>query len=157
MWKSTLNKPFSPQVLLGHGICAGIETLTKTVCYRTWKWCLLWGLWGSLVCSNPRYTSTDQKEPEPLARQGSRVLDPAVTGPSELFWNRCCVLFTSYPKIEWRAFWGPWDHLPSLCPRWPGAGDQKGLESGGFLLPCCWHRPVTIGLEQVLCSSHQWS
>jgi hypothetical protein len=31
MWKSKLNKPFPPQVLLGHDVCAGIETLTKTV------------------------------------------------------------------------------------------------------------------------------
>jgi hypothetical protein len=30
MWKSKLNKPFPPQVLLGHDVCAGIETLTKT-------------------------------------------------------------------------------------------------------------------------------
>jgi hypothetical protein len=25
-----LNKPFPPQLLLGHDVCAGIETLTKT-------------------------------------------------------------------------------------------------------------------------------
>jgi hypothetical protein len=31
MWKYKLNKPFPPQVLLGHDVCAGIETLTKTV------------------------------------------------------------------------------------------------------------------------------
>jgi hypothetical protein len=31
MWKSKLNKPFPPQVLLGHDVCAGIETLIKTV------------------------------------------------------------------------------------------------------------------------------
>jgi hypothetical protein len=30
MWKSKLNKPFPPQVLLGHDACAEIETLTKT-------------------------------------------------------------------------------------------------------------------------------
>jgi hypothetical protein len=27
----------------------------------------------------------------------------------------------------------------------------------GFLHPCCWHRPVMNGLEQLLCSTHQWS
>jgi hypothetical protein len=29
MWKCKLNKPFLPQLLLGHDVCAGIETLTK--------------------------------------------------------------------------------------------------------------------------------
>jgi hypothetical protein len=28
---SKLNKPFPPQVLFGHDVCAGIETLTKTL------------------------------------------------------------------------------------------------------------------------------
>jgi hypothetical protein len=37
--------------------------------------------------------------PEQLARQGYSVLAPAVTGPSELNWNRCCVQLTSDPKI----------------------------------------------------------
>jgi hypothetical protein len=31
MWKCKLNKPFPPQLLLGHDVCVGIETLTKTV------------------------------------------------------------------------------------------------------------------------------
>jgi hypothetical protein len=31
MWKCKLNKPFPPQLLLGHDVCAGIETLTKTL------------------------------------------------------------------------------------------------------------------------------
>jgi hypothetical protein len=31
MWKCKLNKPFPPQLLLGHDVCAGIETLTKTI------------------------------------------------------------------------------------------------------------------------------
>ena len=30
VWKLKLNKPFPPNLLLGHDICAGIETLTKT-------------------------------------------------------------------------------------------------------------------------------
>jgi hypothetical protein len=30
MWESKLNKPFPPQVLLGHDVCAGIKTLIKT-------------------------------------------------------------------------------------------------------------------------------
>jgi hypothetical protein len=30
MWKGKLNKPFPPQVLHGHDVCAEIETLTKT-------------------------------------------------------------------------------------------------------------------------------
>ena len=28
--KCKLNKPFPPQLLLGHNVCTGIETLTKT-------------------------------------------------------------------------------------------------------------------------------
>jgi hypothetical protein len=28
---------FLPNLLLGHDVCAGIETLTKTVCYATQK------------------------------------------------------------------------------------------------------------------------
>jgi hypothetical protein len=32
IWKCKLNKPFPPQVLLGHDICAGIETLR----HRPW-------------------------------------------------------------------------------------------------------------------------
>jgi hypothetical protein len=31
MWKCKLNKPFPPQLLLGHDVPAGIETLTKTL------------------------------------------------------------------------------------------------------------------------------
>jgi hypothetical protein len=41
MWKCKLNKPFPPQVLLGHDVCAGIETLTKTAGKRSdicWKY-----------------------------------------------------------------------------------------------------------------------
>jgi hypothetical protein len=34
MWKCKLNKPFPPQLLLGHDVCAGIETLTKTILKR---------------------------------------------------------------------------------------------------------------------------
>jgi hypothetical protein len=34
MWKSKLNKPFPPQLLLGHDVCAGIESLTKTIPLR---------------------------------------------------------------------------------------------------------------------------
>jgi hypothetical protein len=30
MWKCKLNKPFPLILLLGHDVCAGIETLTKT-------------------------------------------------------------------------------------------------------------------------------
>ena len=30
MWKYKLNKPSPPNLLLGHDVCAGIETLTKT-------------------------------------------------------------------------------------------------------------------------------
>jgi hypothetical protein len=30
MWKCKPNKHFSPQLLLGYDVCAGIETLTKT-------------------------------------------------------------------------------------------------------------------------------
>jgi hypothetical protein len=33
MWKCKLNKPFPPQLLLGHDVCAGIETLNKTYIY----------------------------------------------------------------------------------------------------------------------------
>jgi hypothetical protein len=29
VWKCKLNKPFPPQLLLGHDVCAGIETLTN--------------------------------------------------------------------------------------------------------------------------------
>jgi hypothetical protein len=98
-------------------------------CYSAWKWCLLWGLWGSLVCLKPKYTSTDQKEPESLLRQGFLVLAPTVTGPSQLFWNRCCVPLTSDPTISWRALWGPWGNPVSSCPRWPGSdADWKRLE-----------------------------
>ena len=80
--------------------------LRSWACYSAWKWCLLWGPWSCLVCSKPRYTSTDQKEPEPLVRQGSHVLAPVVTGLSQLVWNRCCVPLTSDPKIVWRVLWG---------------------------------------------------
>jgi hypothetical protein len=31
MWKCKLNKPFPPNLLLGHDVCAGIETLTKSI------------------------------------------------------------------------------------------------------------------------------
>jgi hypothetical protein len=76
-------------------------------CFSSWKWCLLLGPWGYLVCSKPRCTSTDQKEPELLVRQDSCVLAPAVTVPSQFVWNRCCVPLTSDPKIMCRVLWGP--------------------------------------------------
>jgi hypothetical protein len=66
---------------------------------HVWKWCLLWGPWGCLLCFKPRYTSTDQKEPKLLVSQASCVLAPVVTGLSRLVRNRCCVLLTSYPKF----------------------------------------------------------
>ena len=34
MWKCKLNKPFPPQLLLGHDVCAGIETLRQVVRVR---------------------------------------------------------------------------------------------------------------------------
>ena len=34
--KYKLNKPFPSQLLLGHDVCAGIETLTKTNWYQKW-------------------------------------------------------------------------------------------------------------------------
>jgi hypothetical protein len=34
MWKSKLNKPFPPQLLLGHDVCVGIDTLTKTISHQ---------------------------------------------------------------------------------------------------------------------------
>jgi hypothetical protein len=46
MWKCKLNKPFPPQLLLGHDVCVRIETLTKTstvfiaalfIIARSWK------------------------------------------------------------------------------------------------------------------------
>jgi hypothetical protein len=74
------------------------QIIRSWVCSSSWKWFLFWGPWGCLVCSKPRYTSTDQKESELLVRQGSRVFAPAFTGPSRLVWNRC-VLLTSDPKI----------------------------------------------------------
>ena len=75
------------------------EILRSWVCYSSWKWCVFWGLWGCLVCSKPRYTSTNQKEPKLLIRQGSCSFAPAVTGLSRLFWDRCCIPLTSDPKI----------------------------------------------------------
>jgi hypothetical protein len=36
MWKYKLNKPSPPNLLLGHDVCAEIETLTKTVS-KTYK------------------------------------------------------------------------------------------------------------------------
>ena len=73
--------------------------LRSWACYRAWNWCLLWGPWGCQLCLKPRYTSTNQEEPETLVRQGSRVFALAVTGLSQLVWNRCCVPLTSDPKI----------------------------------------------------------
>jgi hypothetical protein len=91
-----------------------------------------------LVCSKPRCNSTYQKEPEPLVRQGSLVLAPAVTGPSQLVWNRCCVPLTSDPKILYmlghlqhgESSGDRGNHPLSSCPRWPRAGaDLKELNT----------------------------
>ena len=90
--------------------------LRSWACYSSWKWYLLWGPWGCLVLLKPRYTSTDKKEPEPLVRQGTCVPAPAVTGPSQLVWNRCCVPLTSDPKFVWRVLWRSWDCPSSSCP-----------------------------------------
>ena len=73
--------------------------LRSCASHSAWNWCLLWGSWGCPLYSKLRYTSTDQKEPEPLVRQGSYVLASAGTGLSWLVWNRCCVPLTSDPKI----------------------------------------------------------
>jgi hypothetical protein len=49
-------------------------------------------------------------------------------GPQWLERNRSCVLHTAGTKIVWRVLWRPWGCLPTLCPRWPGAGaNRKGL------------------------------
>ena len=74
------------------------EILRSWACYSAWKWCFLWGPWDFLVCSKPRYISTNQEEPKLLVRQGSCVLAPAVTDPSRLVWDRC-VQLTSNAKI----------------------------------------------------------
>jgi hypothetical protein len=95
-------------------------------CFSAWKWCFLWGPCGCLVCLKPKCTSTGQKEPELLVRQVSHVLAPAVTSPTWLVWNRCCVPLTSDSKIM-RVLWGPWDFPPSSSPRWPEAGALSTL------------------------------
>jgi hypothetical protein len=110
--------------------------LRSWVCYSTWKWCPLWGPWSCLVCLKPRWTRTDQKEPEPLVRKVFGVLVPAVTGLSQLDWN-WRVPLTSDPKITWRVLWGLWGCLPIPCPRWPSASaDRKGLVSLVRLVFC---------------------
>jgi hypothetical protein len=39
MWKCKLNKLFPPQLLLGHDVCAGLETLAKTMCSPIMTFC----------------------------------------------------------------------------------------------------------------------
>ena len=91
-------------------------------------WRVHWGLWDSPLCLSPRLhgAGTDQKGLEPLVRQVFCVF-AAGTSLSQLVWNRCCVPLTSDPKIMWRVLWGPWDHSPSLHPRWPRAGTDGKL------------------------------
>jgi hypothetical protein len=69
-------------------------------CYSTCCSCFLWRLCGCLVCSKPRYTSTDQKEHELLARQGYLIYIFAVRDQSKLVWNRCCVPLHSDLCVE---------------------------------------------------------
>jgi hypothetical protein len=56
---------------------------------------------------------SDRKGLMPLVRLVFRF-PTAVSGPTQLDWNRCCVLLTSDSKIEWRVLWGLWGCLPSL-------------------------------------------
>jgi hypothetical protein len=58
---------------------------------------ILWGLLDYL----PRWhrAGADLKKPQPLVRWFSCVPVPDGTGPSLLFWNRCCVPLTSDPMI----------------------------------------------------------
>jgi hypothetical protein len=97
------------------------------------------------VCSKLRYTNTDQEEPELLVRQGSCVLSPAVTGLSQLIWNRCCVPLTSDPKIlgmlvHLRCGESSGD-LGTVCLiRTQGGLELVQTERGprAFCCCCCW-------------------
>ena len=66
--------------------------------------------------------------------QGSCALASAVTGPSQLVWNRCCVPLTSDPKIlGMLGVHGVESPLGivglSSHPWWPGTGaNQKGRQ-----------------------------
>ena len=56
---------------------------------------------GTVLSSCLRWPrdGADHYELQPLVGQVSCVPVPAGTGPSRLFWNRCCILFTSDSKI----------------------------------------------------------
>jgi hypothetical protein len=55
---------------------------------------------GAVCCvQNQGIPALTRREPKSLVRQSSCVLASAVTGPSRLFWNRCCIPLTSDPKI----------------------------------------------------------
>jgi hypothetical protein len=44
----------------------------------------------------------------------------------------------------------------SLHSRWPGAGTDWTVPES-LARQVSWHRPIMIGLKQMLCSTHQWS
>jgi hypothetical protein len=79
-------------------------------------------------------------------------------GPSRLVWNRC-VSLTSDPKIlglQHEEFSGDVGLFAEFPPKvawsWRQPEGTCALGQAGFLCLCCWHRPVTIGLEQMFVS-----
>jgi hypothetical protein len=116
--------------------------LRSWACYSAWKWCLLWGLWGCLVCLKPSYTSIDQKECKLLVRQGSCVFALAVTGPSQFGTD---VVFHS-PVIP-RSRGESSGDLEIIC-RVPTQGDLELAPTGWDLSPWSGVFPASLLLAQ---------
>ena len=92
----------------------------------------------------------------------SAFLTNAVLGPARLDWSRCCVPLTRSLKITWRVLWVAGGCQLILCPSYPSAAQtERGLcpySDWGFCFPdYCSLKSRAIGLEQMLCSTHQKS
>ena len=76
------------------------------------------------VCAQVVGAGTYRKDPQPLVWQVFCVPVPAWPSPFGLFWNRCCILLTSDPKIlgVLRRLWSG-----SLRNCWPSRTPYTGL------------------------------
>jgi hypothetical protein len=70
------------------------------------------------------------------------------------------MLCSTDPKILWRVLCRPWGCLSTsakVTQCWSWLEGTCVPDQAGFLIPCCWLRSCAIGLEPMLCFTHQWS
>ena len=127
-------------------------------------WRVLWVAGGSQPTVHPSYPGA-ARTGRGLCPYSDRVfasLTNAVSSPARLDWSRCCVPLTRSLKITWRVLWVAGGSQTTLRPSYPSAAQtERGLcpySDWVFCFPdYCSLKSRAIGLEQMLCSTHQKS